>query len=103
MLVAFSRREEWQSEPGGARRLNADWVERGQPLESERRPMTSEGTSQPQKIEEVELGSIVRDQEEKTGEDQGGMVSSGLNRHNLLNLTLPAIFPCLLVNRSFMI
>ncbi|KAI7808048.1 la-related protein 4 isoform X2 [Triplophysa rosa] len=44
--------------------------------------MTSESSSQPQHIEEVEPGSVVRDQEEKTGEDQGGMVTTkgaGLN------------------------
>ncbi|XP_055068342.2 la-related protein 4 isoform X2 [Misgurnus anguillicaudatus] len=43
--------------------------------------MTSESSSQPQQKEEVELGSVVRDQKE-TGEDQGGMVTTkgaGLN------------------------
>ncbi|XP_051996271.1 la-related protein 4 isoform X2 [Xyrauchen texanus] len=44
--------------------------------------MTSESSSQPQKKEEVETGSVARNQEEKTGEDQGGMVTTkgaGLN------------------------
>ncbi|XP_073707597.1 la-related protein 4 isoform X2 [Garra rufa] len=44
--------------------------------------MTSESSSQAQQKEEVEPGSVARDQEEKTGEDQGGMVTTkgaGLN------------------------
>ncbi|XP_051568411.1 la-related protein 4-like isoform X4 [Myxocyprinus asiaticus] len=44
--------------------------------------MTSESSSQPQQKEEVETGSVARNQEEKTGEDQGGMVTTkgaGLN------------------------
>ncbi|XP_051562786.1 la-related protein 4-like isoform X3 [Myxocyprinus asiaticus] len=44
--------------------------------------MTSESSSQPQKNEEVEPGPVARDQEEKTGQDQGGMVTTkgaGLN------------------------
>ncbi len=45
--------------------------------QSQRRPMTSESSSQAQQ-KEVELGSVAQDQEEKPGEDQGGMVSSGL-------------------------
>uniref|UniRef100_A0A8C1JEZ9 La ribonucleoprotein 4Ab n=1 Tax=Cyprinus carpio TaxID=7962 RepID=A0A8C1JEZ9_CYPCA len=44
--------------------------------------MTSESSSQAQQKEEVEPGSVARDQEEKTGENQGGMVTTkgaGLN------------------------
>ncbi|XP_052414092.1 la-related protein 4 isoform X1 [Carassius gibelio] len=44
--------------------------------------MTSESSSQAQQKEEVETGSVARDQEEKTGEYQGGMVTTkgaGLN------------------------
>jgi len=40
--------------------------------------MTSESSSQAQQKEEVEPGPVARDQEEKTGEELGGMVSSGL-------------------------
>ncbi|XP_043098521.1 la-related protein 4 isoform X2 [Puntigrus tetrazona] len=44
--------------------------------------MTSESSGQAQQKEEVEPGSVARDQEEKTGKDQGGMVTTkgaGLN------------------------